>query len=578
MPLTPSNGDRHAMPLVRLYKALELALWRWIAKVLGLDGFGRRWLMRILMNIPKFRAGVSKLVDDAGDRAPALVREAITRGWADGTAAARTDTGSHRSHTDDRITNRLVDRVLDALDAANSGLPAATEAVLRRAVDHTTTAETAQQHREALERSLQRDARQGFTALVDTHGRRRELVAYVEAQIRNAVSTAEIEGYTQQLATDGHDLFVVSDVPGSCETCRPFEGKVISISGSTVGAITRNTSTGNTVAVHVMCSLREALDRGLFHPNCRHTIRVWTPDNPAPPRAVRVSETRRTARRAAAAQQRANRVRQRVAVAAGRTAEVPRMARRGDSSNPQPQPGPRTPPSPFDNATTPLEVGQILQLRHGLPVEGFDLPGLSLEVVQEYARAVDDMMTRYPQMRPNRILIGPVMSPDPDRVFGEAPNRKPKGQPRTVDHVVLNYLHAGNPAVYREAMEADVADHYHSPGFEQRPVYAVIVHEFGHVLDVAGQLEGRRAADDALDAHFRTHYPRRTGESHDDFAARYDSWLRQLPGYCFDLDGNFFAREAIAEAFAEVELRGDNASEPAKVLHKLLVDKSRSAP
>ena len=41
MPLTPSNGDKHAAPLIRLYRLLELALWRILAKLLGLErGWG----------------------------------------------------------------------------------------------------------------------------------------------------------------------------------------------------------------------------------------------------------------------------------------------------------------------------------------------------------------------------------------------------------------------------------------------------------------------------------------------------------------------------------------------------------
>ncbi|MEV6219789.1 phage minor capsid protein [Nocardia sp. NPDC051833] len=575
MPLTPSNGDRHAMPLVRLYKALELALWRWIVKVLGLDGFGRRWLMKILIQLPRFRAGVRKLVDDAGNRAPALVRQAIEHGWADGAAAARTDIGSDRAHTDDRITNRLVDRVLEALDAANRGLPAATEGIFHRAVDQAADADTAQDHRDALDRSLQQDARRGFTALVDPHGRRRELVAYVEAQIRGAVSAAEIEGYTQQLAAEGHDLFVVSDVPGACETCRPFEGKVISITGSTIGAITRNTSTNRAVAVTVMCSLREAMDRGLFHPNCRHTIRVWTPDNPAPPQAVRVSEPQRAARRAVAAESRVARVQMR-----RRAASLP------DRANALGWPGRKkpnmvkvgklkVPRSRYDQARNATEVGELLASRFGFDVTGFDTPGVDLETAREFARAIDNMLSKYEYVDLRGVHISTDTSGTNAYAWTE-PHRDPSGDWYSEIHLNIDY--ASDPKLFAAETRADAASGHHNPNSHLRPAYSTAIHEFAHALDFNTRAQARKRVDGALFQYWAPRYSN-PNDNYSTARAQMKQWVRaNLSGYSFDAKGDIEPAEALAEAFEDVEINGDQASEPAKVLYDLLIKMSRRTP
>ncbi|MFC4128912.1 phage minor capsid protein [Nocardia rhizosphaerae] len=586
MPLTPSNGDRGAGPLVRLYRLVELALWRTIARLLGLDGFGRRWLLRILAALPRFRASIRRIAADAGDRAPALVEEAIERAWVDGSTAARDDIGSGQPHRDDRRTRAIIDRVLEALDDVNKGLPRGAEQIVRRTADETARdqrVDNTATHRRALERITRREARRGFTGLVDSRGRRRELVAYVEAQIRGAISETEIDGYMQHLVAHGYDLFIVSDVPGSCELCRPFEGKIISITGSTAGAIARDTSSGRTVRVEVMCSLDEARARGLFHPNCRHTIRVWTPDNPAPPRAVRVSETRRIERRAAAAQQRADRVRRRVAAASKLSVVAPRMATRsnGDSAGGGGSRGRSSiPPSPFDSATTPADVAQILHQLHGIRAEGFDHPDVTLDVAQEFARAIHDMMTRYPSRQLQLIRIGEPRNPgrlDTTKIVGETPARPPgprRDNYEVVD-ITLNLWTVQHMAEHEAGMVSDAADGYHPAGFEQRPIYSAMVHEYGHVLDFEGNAAARENLDLAMQAEWMRLHPRQPGQRPTDWIAKYRTWRDQLPGYSFFRDSygdEVQPEEALAEAFAEVELLGDNASEPAKFLHRRLLE------
>ncbi|WP_052314084.1 phage minor capsid protein [Nocardia thailandica] len=576
MPLTPSNGDRGAGPLVRLYKVVELALWKTIARILGLDGFGRRWLLRILSALPSFRKQVRRIVADAGDRAPALVQEAIERAWADGTAAARDDIGSRRAHTDDRRTRAIIDRVLEALDDVNRGLPRTAEQTVRRAAEEAVRDERvddAGTHRRTLDRIMRREARRGFTGLIDQRGRRRELVAYVEAQIRGAISEAEIDGYMAQLVATGYDLFIVSDVPGACEVCRPFEGKVISITGSTAGAIARDNSTGRTVRVEVMCSLAEARARGLFHPNCRHTIRVWTPDNPAPPRAIRVSEAVRTRRRAAAAAQRSDRVTARVD--AMTTGADPILARRlKERAARRTLTAQQIPPSPYDDARTPAEVGEILRQRHGFEVTGFDTKGVDLAVAQEYARALEDMIAEYPSARLDAVRIGEVpqdVAADPRYVLAfvrQAPDVLQNGGST---EMVLNLRFARSYALFLASKQGSENRGWHTPNSSRRPVYSTIVHEWAHVLDNQAQQRPRMNAVMALYNHFfNTHQldPNLTFEQRE---ALLSAWLHKLSGYSFR-DGSVNPPEALAEAFTDVKNNGDNASAPAKVLYKLLMD------
>jgi hypothetical protein len=320
MPLTPSFGDKHAGPIARVYAAAEKALWRWIgASLNGGRGSGRFWMSRMLMRLPGFRQGVHRIVDHLTDVVPGLVDAGLSQAWRDGVNAARADVPSVPVHDGGRHLRALVDQVVDTLTGTHAHIPAAAENMYRRVVDEAARDDTATNEparRGIVRRALDRFARTGFTGFVDRRGRRYEFVSYAESTMRAAVSRAEVDAYTQALSAAGYDLFVVSDVPGSCKLCEPFEGKVISITGATAGAIARDNLSGRSVSVTVMCSLAEARERGLFHFSCRHTIKVWTPDDPAPPRAVRASEADRAAARRRRALERRERILQRRALVA----------------------------------------------------------------------------------------------------------------------------------------------------------------------------------------------------------------------------------------------------------------------
>ena len=81
-----------------------------------------------------------------------------------------------------------------------------------------------------------------------------------------------------RLESLGQDLVHVSDSPEECEICRPFEHRVLSISGGTTGTLEDG--------VEVLCSVAEATARGLYHPNCTHSQSIYLPgitklDSPA---------------------------------------------------------------------------------------------------------------------------------------------------------------------------------------------------------------------------------------------------------------------------------------------------------
>lgn len=102
---------------------------------------------------------------------------------------------------------------------------------------------------------------QGMSALTDRAGRRWSLDNYAEMLFRTKIVEARNLGLVNRAAENGHDLVQVSKHPGSCPLCLPWQGKILSITGSTPGYPT----------------YMQAVEGGLFHPRCRHAVNILIP-------------------------------------------------------------------------------------------------------------------------------------------------------------------------------------------------------------------------------------------------------------------------------------------------------------
>lgn len=131
---------------------------------------------------------------------------------------------------------------------------------------------------QASQRALDDLLARGITGFRDAAGRSWTLTSYAEMAVRTATGQAAVQGHVDTMQAAGRDLVVVSDAPRECPLCRPFEGKVLSISGRTpTSSAARSLTTGREVRVRVAASLAEARSRGFQHPNCRHSLSAYLP-------------------------------------------------------------------------------------------------------------------------------------------------------------------------------------------------------------------------------------------------------------------------------------------------------------
>lgn len=94
-----------------------------------------------------------------------------------------------------------------------------------------------------------------FIGIIDSAGRRWNLKTYIQTVISTKMSQAYHEGMKDNAVQTGKDLAMVSR-KGATDSCRYFEGMIISMTGQSKGYMTYD----------------ELKSTGLiFHPHCRHT-------------------------------------------------------------------------------------------------------------------------------------------------------------------------------------------------------------------------------------------------------------------------------------------------------------------
>ena len=94
----------------------------------------------------------------------------------------------------------------------------------------------------------------GITGFKDKNGKMWNMKAYAAMVARTTTMEAHLAGTSNRLMEKGHDLVKVSSHSNSCPLCKPYQGAILSLSGTDKN----------------YPSLQSAKDKGLFHPNCRH--------------------------------------------------------------------------------------------------------------------------------------------------------------------------------------------------------------------------------------------------------------------------------------------------------------------
>ncbi|TQJ60488.1 minor capsid protein 2 [Arthrobacter sp. SLBN-83] len=278
MAIRPDDATSLAKGLREQFAEAETLLLQKIAKALSDGKDGPDWAERKLRNIQALRAQTDRIIASLQLGLPGAVEEAVGMAYNRGVATAGAELTSagliHGAFGEVQPTGALAALVRDTL-----GLLTPMRFHISRAVNDI-YAQTVRQavaqaalgvvtRREASAIILERLGKTGITGFRDTAGRNWNMASYAEMAARTSTSQAMLQGSTDRLRELGVDTVIVSNAPEECAVCRPFEGKVLSLTGQTSGKL----RDGRTV----MASLAEAKARGLYHPNCRHSHNIYLP-------------------------------------------------------------------------------------------------------------------------------------------------------------------------------------------------------------------------------------------------------------------------------------------------------------
>jgi hypothetical protein len=279
MPVSPDDGVSLAKGMLDLYADAEARLLELIGRTIA-DGITEPgWRERQLRAVQRMRRQTAKLLADLERAATAEAQAEILAAYNRGAALAGLDVGGTAAASFGGVQASAVSALVQATTGqlTSTGLLIASQ---QEAIYRDVVAKVAGQSltegltgRQAAWQAMQLWADRGITGFTDRAGRAWEMSAYAEMTMRTATAQATIQGHVDRLTGSGRDLGMVSDAPEECEKCRPWEGKVLSLSGQTPAGEHSEDGTRYTVAGTVS----QARAAGLFHPNCRHRMVIFIP-------------------------------------------------------------------------------------------------------------------------------------------------------------------------------------------------------------------------------------------------------------------------------------------------------------
>jgi hypothetical protein len=276
MPANADGGDRFAKILADLYGDAAQHLIGIVADRLaaGIDEPG--WAERKLAEILPLRVQAQRFVASLADRAQGSTLDLLAEAYRSGILAAG-GPGVQQASAGIVATNRgavqaYAEELAGRLRTTHTRILRTSEDVYRNVI-----AEVAgqgvtgvQTRLQVASQAMRRFAAHGVTGFVDKAGRNWELASYAEMASRTVIGQAHVQGGLDRYQQQGRYLVIVSNAPEECRLCRPYEGKVLSMTG--------RQPTDTELGGHRFAgSLEQARRDGLLHPNCRHALDAFIP-------------------------------------------------------------------------------------------------------------------------------------------------------------------------------------------------------------------------------------------------------------------------------------------------------------
>jgi hypothetical protein len=289
MAIAPADGQKFAAAIRAYYDNVENVIMEKIANRIAKDGEepdSSHWLQKKLSEVQRHKNEINGIIRKLAKEGPKAITDLTMQGYLSGMVSADQDLDKKGADMlEDKISvnvgglkepaevvssfGRTHVAAIASIVAQNlGGLQGAHMKMLRSAEDayKNVIMDVAQSgiagvdtRKQATQRALNKFADKGIGAFTDRTGKEWDIGTYAEMATRTSMAHAHVQGHINRMTQQGHDLVVVSSHPEPSHLCEPHQQQVYSISGN-----------------HPRFKpLKWAISRGLFHPNCRHTINAW---------------------------------------------------------------------------------------------------------------------------------------------------------------------------------------------------------------------------------------------------------------------------------------------------------------
>lgn len=274
--------DDALVALARVYADAEHALTRRVAAevVRTLDAGPSATAVQAEA-VQSLRRDAQHVLSYVNREVPPLARAVIEAATTSGTRAAQrelvdalgrpTNAEPFARHRLDALAAGALDTITPAHAAMLRTVPDTYRQVIQRAAPGLIVG--ADTRRQAAQRAMAEFARIGVTGFTDKAGRRWELTTYVEMTLRTTAARSATDAQAAKLLAEGYGLVMSTDSPMECALCRPFEGRVLALTGPPGP---RQVRIGRRT-IDVVDTLDGARARGYQHPNCGHAVFLFIP-------------------------------------------------------------------------------------------------------------------------------------------------------------------------------------------------------------------------------------------------------------------------------------------------------------
>lgn len=290
--------------IAKIFEEIELSLIKSLKRNLSRhkqeekeQGFEwASWQAEKLRNLDKFRKENSSIMNEYTDIIDSDTRQLMEeqfREGVNGITVKHPETISETPRTvlasepkffgvDDRKITKLIDDVVNLEKHAEVAALRTMDDVYRQTVHKAQLAmSTGMPLQKAIDMSVKDFLDKGIKCIVYRDGRRVNIADYVRMALRTTSTRAKLQGESAKYSAMGYDTVIVTQYSMCSKTCLPWQGRpyINDVFVLWDGEIEDRGNGGLWGKSHYCGKwfplLSMAINAGLFHPNCRHTIGLY---------------------------------------------------------------------------------------------------------------------------------------------------------------------------------------------------------------------------------------------------------------------------------------------------------------